>query len=150
MLHSNFYVTFGCHMQRMGTACLMRHNGRHLADYIFKGVFFNENVWNWIKISLKFVHKGLINKNPSLIRIMTLYHTSHKPLSEAMMALCACMHHSVSIEASKMADILKTTFPNVICKMMKWKLMKILVFWSKFHWKLFLVVQLTASQHWFR
>ena len=28
--------------------------------------------------------------------------------------------------------------------------MKMFVFWSKFHWSLFLRVQLTISQHWFR
>ena len=37
-------------------------NGRNFADDIFKCVFVNENVWFPIKISLKFVLKGLINE----------------------------------------------------------------------------------------
>ena len=34
-----------------------RQNGRHFADDNFKCLFLNENVWNSIKISLKFVRK---------------------------------------------------------------------------------------------
>ena len=30
-------------------------NGRHFADDIFKCIFLNENIWIWLKISLKFV-----------------------------------------------------------------------------------------------
>ena len=33
----------------------MRQNGRHFADDILICIFFNENVWISIKISLKFV-----------------------------------------------------------------------------------------------
>ena len=44
----------------------------------------------------------------------------------------------------KMANILQTTFSNAFC----W--LKSLVFWWKFHWSLFLRVQLTISQHWCR
>ena len=47
-----------------------RQNGRHFADDIFKCIFWNENVWISIKISLKFVPNGPIN---------------NIPLSEAMM-----------------------------------------------------------------
>ena len=45
-------------------------NERHFADDIFKCIFFNENVWISIQISLKFVPKGPINNIPALIRIM--------------------------------------------------------------------------------
>ena len=44
----------------------------------------------------------------------------------------------------KMGDIFQTTFWNVF----SW--IKIVVFWLKFHWKLFPRVQLTVFQHWFR
>ena len=37
------------------------------ADDIFKRIFFNENVWILIKISLKFVPKGPINNIPALV-----------------------------------------------------------------------------------
>ena len=35
-----------------------RRNGQHFADDIFKRIFFNENVWISIQISLQFVPKG--------------------------------------------------------------------------------------------
>ena len=44
----------------------------------------------------------------------------------------------------KMADIFQTTFSNAF----SW--MKMLEFWLKCHWSLFLRVQLTIIQHWFR
>ena len=43
-----------------------RQNEQHFADDIFKCIFFNENVWISIKISLKFVAKGPINNIPPL------------------------------------------------------------------------------------
>ena len=55
------------------------------ADDIFKCIFLNENVWNPIKISLKFVPKGPINNNPSLVQIMVWRRPSTKPLSEPIM-----------------------------------------------------------------
>ena len=39
-------------------------------------------------------------------------------------------------------------FANAILRASYWQ--KILVFWSKFHWKVFLWVQLMLCQHWFR
>ena len=62
-----------------------RQNGRHFADDIFKRIFFNENVWISIKISLKFVPKGPINKIPALFQIMAGRCPGDKPLSEAML-----------------------------------------------------------------
>ena len=38
-----------------------------LADYIFKCIFLNENVWILIKISLNFVPKGPIDNNLALV-----------------------------------------------------------------------------------
>ena len=60
-------------------------NGRHFADDIFKHIFFNENVWISIKISLKFVPKGPINNIPALVQIMAWRRPGDKPLSEPMM-----------------------------------------------------------------
>ena len=62
-----------------------RQNGRHFADDIFKRIFFNENVWISIKISLKFVPKGPINKIPALFQIMAWRRPGDKPLFEPMM-----------------------------------------------------------------
>ena len=44
-----------------------RQNGRNFADDIFKCIFLTENVWIPIKISLKFVPKGLMNDIPALV-----------------------------------------------------------------------------------
>ena len=54
-------------------------------DAIFNSIFLNENVWTLIKISLKFVPKGLINNIPALVQIMAWRHPGDKPLSEPMM-----------------------------------------------------------------
>ena len=63
-----------------------RQNGRHLADYIFKCIFLNENVWILIKIPLKFVLKGPLNNIPALVQIMAWRRPGDQPLSEPMMA----------------------------------------------------------------
>ena len=62
-----------------------RWNEQHFTDDIFKRIFFNENVWISIKISLKFVPKGPINSIPSLVQIMAWRCSGDKPLSEPMM-----------------------------------------------------------------
>ena len=62
-----------------------RPSGRHFPDDIFKWIFVNENVWILIKISLKFVSKGLINHIPALVQIMAWRQPGDKPLSEPMM-----------------------------------------------------------------
>ena len=62
-----------------------RRNEQHFADDIFKRIFFNENVWIPIKISLKFVPKGPINNIPALVQIMAWRRSGDKPLSEPMM-----------------------------------------------------------------
>ena len=63
-----------------------RQNGRHFADYIFKRIILNENVWITSKISLKFVPKGSINNIPSLVQMMAWRRPGDKPLSEPTMA----------------------------------------------------------------
>ena len=62
-----------------------RQNGRHLADDTFKRIFMNENVRISIKISLKFVPKGLINNIPALVQMMAWRRPGDNPLSEPMM-----------------------------------------------------------------
>ena len=59
-------------------------NGQHFADDIFKRIYFNENVWIAIKISLKVVHKDPINNIPALVQIMDWRCPADKPLSEPM------------------------------------------------------------------
>ena len=62
-----------------------RRNEQHFADDTFKRIFFNENVWISIKISLKFVSKGPINNIPALVQIMAWRRSGDKLLSEPMM-----------------------------------------------------------------
>ena len=47
-----------------------RQNGRRFTDDTFKRIFLNENFRILIKISLKFVPKGPINNNQSLVQTM--------------------------------------------------------------------------------
>ena len=47
-----------------------RRNVQHFADDIFKRIFFNENVWISIKISLKLVPEDPINNIPALEAII--------------------------------------------------------------------------------
>ena len=61
-----------------------RQHGRHLADDMFRCIFFNENVWNLLKISLMFVPKGRMNNISALVQIMAWRRPGVKPLSEHM------------------------------------------------------------------
>ena len=54
----------------------------NLADDIFNRILLNENVWILIKISLKFVPKGLIDNKPALVQVMAWRRTGDKPLPE--------------------------------------------------------------------
>ena len=54
-------------------------------DDIFKGIFVNENVWIWLKISLKFVSKLRIDNITALVKIMAWRLPGGKPLSEPML-----------------------------------------------------------------
>ena len=77
---------YGNLKMRMFNTLRSRQNGRHFADDIFKCIFLNENVWNPIKISMKFVPKGPINNIPALVvQIMAWRRPGDKPLSEPMM-----------------------------------------------------------------
>ena len=60
-------------------------NRRYFADDIFKFIFLNEKFCILIRISLKFVHKGPVDNNPELVKIMTWYRIGDKPLSEPML-----------------------------------------------------------------
>ena len=54
-------------------------------DVIVKWIFFNENLWISIEISLKFVPEGRINNIPPLVQIMAWRCPGDKPLSEPML-----------------------------------------------------------------
>ena len=73
-----------CRLHSVNTLRL-RQNGHHFPDDIFKCIFSNENAWISIKISLKFVPKGPVNKIPTLVQIMAWRRSGDKPLSKPMM-----------------------------------------------------------------
>ena len=56
-------------------------------DTVNDGIFFNGNIWIWIKNSLKFVPKGSINDIPSLVQIMVWHQPGNKQLSEPIMVI---------------------------------------------------------------
>ena len=62
-----------------------RQDGRHFPDDILKCIFFNENAWISLTISLKCVRKVRINNITSLVQIMAWRRPGDKPLSEPMM-----------------------------------------------------------------
>ena len=62
-----------------------KQNGRHFPGDVFKCIFLNENVGISLKISLKFVPKGLNNNIPSLVQVMAWRRPGYKSLSEPMM-----------------------------------------------------------------
>ena len=66
------------------------------AEDIFKCIFLNENCFDLIEISLKFVPKGTINNKSALVQIMAWRRTGDNPLSEPRMSLFtdAYMRHS--------------------------------------------------------
>ena len=82
--------TFSCvppwqHLKPVLKHARPRRNGQHFTDDIFKCIFFNENVWISIKISLTFVPKGPIYNIPALVPIMAWRLPGNEPLSEPMM-----------------------------------------------------------------
>ena len=58
----------------------LRQNGHHFADESFKCIFFNEDLRISIKILLKFVPDGSINKKPPSIQIMAYFTDPCVPL----------------------------------------------------------------------
>ena len=62
-----------------------RWHRQHFADDMFHRIFFNEDVWISIKISLKFGPKCPINNISALVQIMAWRPPGDKLLSEPMM-----------------------------------------------------------------
>ena len=135
-------------------------NGRHFADDIIKYVFHNYlnfdyfvtqpemlKIWSngkeflkvllnfpeSIQIPMQFALDCPIDNKPTLVRVMACHRTGENPLIELT-------HWG----RDKMAAIFQMTFSDGF----SW--MKMYEFWLNFHWNLFLGVQLTIFQHWFR
>ena len=126
-------------------------NGRHFADDIFKRIFFNENAWISITISLKFVPKGPINNIPPLVQIMAWRRPGDKPLSESMMVslpthICVVRPQWVNTfdtSRQKQNHFADDTFKRIVMR----ENIRIAI---KFLWSLFLSFELTLFLHGFR
>ena len=79
----SFRLVISIYQQLLNTLRL-RQNGRHYPDDIFKFIFLNKNIRISIKISLRSVPEGPINKIPAQVQIMAWCHPGNKPLSEPM------------------------------------------------------------------
>ena len=86
-----------------------RQDGRHFPDDIFKCIFFNENVWILIKISLKFNSKGPVINIPSLVQIMAWRLLGDKPLSEPMIVRLST---HICVTRPQWVNIYNLTNPN--------------------------------------
>ena len=84
-IHWKMWILFTSENLRALNTLRPRQNGRHFPDDIFKCIFLFENIWIWIKISLKFVPKVRISNIPALLRIMAWHRIGDKPLSELVM-----------------------------------------------------------------
>ena len=109
-----------------------RQNEPQFPGNIFKCIYFNENVWVFIKISLEFVPKGPINNIPALVQITAWWRPGDKPLSEPMM-VSLLTHMSTALDLKdiiwssatnfneiwiKIIFIQENALQNVICKML--------------------------------
>ena len=82
----------------------LTQNGCHFSDHIFKHIFFNENVWISIKISLKLASRGLINNNPALVQIMPWSCTGDKTLMRHSASMSQTMQRFPENEWVKIAS----------------------------------------------
>ena len=109
-----------------------RRNEQYFADDIFKHIFFNENVWISIKISLKFVLKGTINNIPALVQIMACHRPGDKPLYEPKMVrlsthICVTRPQWVKHSLVKQSDTYMCSFSTwllfhyLYISMMTWR-----------------------------
>ena len=69
-----------------------RRNEQHFTDDIFIRIFFNENVWISVKISLTFVPMVPIKNIPAWVQIMTWCRPGDKPLYAPMMVIFFSTH----------------------------------------------------------
>ena len=94
-----------------------RQNRYHFADGIFKSIFVNENIWIFIKISLKFIPKGPINHIPALVQVMVWHQPGNKALqgspSKSSLALIQeFWNSSICLYEIKKKNLSKSTCPT--------------------------------------
>ena len=122
---------------------------------IFKYVLFKHfiwtNMWNSIcEIVLIWIPMGLIDNKSALDQVMAWCHQATSHYLEQCWPSSATPYGVTrpqwvnSLRRHKIDAILQTTFSNAISSM------KMFEFWLISRWSLFLKVQLTIFEHWFR
>ena len=76
----------------------LTHWGREKMAATFQRIFFNENVWVSIKISLKFVPEGPINNIPALVGIVACRLAGTKPLSDQWWLVYWRIYESLNLD----------------------------------------------------
>ena len=103
---------------------------------------------------LKLVPKGLIENKSALVQVMAWHWTGGKPLPGSMIHFTAhaYMHQPRQPDLNQLThfplDRIVTISQTIFSDAFLW--MESFAFWLKFHRSLFLRVQLTITQHWFR
>ena len=97
---------------------------------------FNEIIFEIRKVSFEKMHMKMSSatRQPFCLGLNVLTHWLLRDMTQIL----------THFPLDKMATISQTIFSDAF------SLMKTFVFLSKFHWSLFLRVQLTMTQHWFR
>ena len=117
------------------------------------------NIFICPPISLNFILEILSHNNSELNQVMALCQTGTKPLPEptltqltdaylhlqaSMIYLMKCLNIRQHFESHLPLDKIATILQKIFSDAFAW--MKSFAFWLKFHWTLFLRVQLTISQ----
>ena len=113
IIYVSQYLSFVTHISIMTNINTLRprQHGRYVADDIFNCIFFNENIWILIQISLKFVPKGQFDNNPALVQIMAGRRLGDKPLSEPMMI--SLLTHKCVTRPERVNPVIRGTQNNL-------------------------------------
>ena len=113
-------------------------NGCHCAQPWFMHYTEDTTIVQWL--SHQYVTLLIVSKSPPCC----LYHDKHTTMASPIILVLCYLHFLNTLRQRKMDAISQTTFSSAF----SW--MKMFEFRLKFHWNLFLRVQLTIFQHWFR
>ena len=101
---------------------------------------------HFVQILQNFIPRGQIDNKSSLVQVRNstkkVIYITWTNVDQAV------WHHVVSLTLDQFNTMAGTISHMTFSNAFSW--MKYFVFWLKFHWSLFLRVQLTITQHWFR
>ena len=82
--HINVYRISTEYYPLVSKTLMLRQNGCHFANNIFKLIFLYQNFGVLIQISFRYVPRGSINDKPGLAQIMAWCQRGNKPLSKPL------------------------------------------------------------------